>query len=431
VVSGLNPQRLVVDGRVVTTAIALTHPTHLQRLRQECPPAAAAGVVVGDPALARMLGSRFRADHLRAAFGARAKRLVLVASTYGPDSVLGRLPELPELLATALPADEYRVVVVLHPGVWAAHGPWQVRAWLGRAAAYGIQVLSPHEGWQAALLAASVVISDHGSLAVYAAALGKPVILAGRGSTVTVPGSASAVLAAVAPIWDPAADPRRQLDEVIDQPAPMGRNAVADLLIEPTADTGPRLRALIYRLLRLAEPESPADFGPVLAPPAVAGPVLNSIAAADSVPALIAGAEPLADGVRVERFADLGAGQPHGDLTYRHLIADVRTASLTQLGSADIIVTGQVAAGSLRLWAGQAATELHRWPRAVMLAAPVGGTACAVWTERGLLVLTADEPLDPTVLASLAYARLETTGKVPPVDRLHLGARVIEVTATD
>jgi hypothetical protein len=53
VVSGLNPERLVVDGRVVPAAVALAHSTHLERLRQQCPPSAGYAEVVGDPALAR------------------------------------------------------------------------------------------------------------------------------------------------------------------------------------------------------------------------------------------------------------------------------------------------------------------------------------------------------------------------------------------
>ncbi|MET0492273.1 MAG: hypothetical protein ABW000_03985 [Actinoplanes sp.] len=422
VVSGLNADRLVVDGRVVPAAIALPHPSHLARLRQSCPEAAPYGVVVGDPALARMRSSQFRTPYLRSAIGGRDKHVVVLASTYGPESVLGRLPDLPEILVANLPGDEYQVVVVLHPGVWAAHGPWQVRAWLSQAVAYGVRVVPPQEGWQAALLAASVVISDHGSLALYAAVLGKPVLLAGRGSSVTVPGSAAAVLAATVPGWDPAADPREQLDAAIRGYDPTVQEQVTDRLVDPEARAGDpahQLRALIYRLLNLAEPPAPAAFAPVPAPPPQAC----------AVPAWAVGAEVRPDGIRIERYPDLGTGRPHDGLSHRHLVSDERSASLTQLGSAAVVVTDFRGAGLARRWIDQAPARLRPWPQATMLAAVVDQRSCLLWTDAGAYRLTADDPIDPVLLASLAYVRLTTTGRLLPQDRLYLADRSIAVEA--
>ncbi|RFS43543.1 hypothetical protein D0Q02_27110 [Micromonospora craniellae] len=422
VVSGLNPERLVMGGRVVPAAIGLPHAAHLERLARVCAPAASRGVVVGDPALARMRGSRFRDGQLRAAFGARDKRLVVLASTFGPDSALGRLPDLPERLVGGLPVDEYQVVVVLHPGVWAAHGPWQVRSWLQQAAAYGVQVITPYEGWQAALLAASVVISDHGSLALYAAALDKPVVLAGRGSAVTVPGSAAALLAETAPVWDVDQRPRDQIDAAIDQYGAGVHGQVMDLLAEPDAhgeDCARRLRRLVYGLLRLKEPADPAMFGPVVAP-AVSEP---------AIPATVVGAAIQRDGVRIERYADLGHGEPRGGLEYRHLVADLRTASLAQLCSASVVVVDDHAVWSTKGWPVRAAEEVARWPQASVLATVVDETSCAVWAGGRVTVLHADEPVDPIVLASLAYVRLTMLGRLPGEDRVHLGRRIIGVVA--
>jgi len=419
-VSGLNPRRLVIAGRVVPAAIALSHQSHLQRLQEICPPAAPYGVVVGDPALARMRASQFRTDHLRAAFGARDRHVVVVASTFGPDSVLGQLPDLPGRLVAALPADEYQVVVVLHPGIWAAHGPWQVRAWLAGAAAYRVIVIAPHDGWQAALLAASVVISDHGSLAVYATVLDKPVILAGCGSAATVPGTAADELVAGAPRWEPDSDPRAQIDAVIGRRDRTLRDRVAGLLMDPTVDGAQRLRSLMYRLLKLAEPAASAAFGPVTSPHVDLGPVPTWVVGVDVDP----------DGVRVVRFPDLGFGDPHSGLAHRHLVADIRTADFAQISSASVVVADYRAAGSLRRWSEDARREFDRWPQATILAAEVSPTSCAVSTRDGqLTVLTADAPLDPTILASLAYARLAVAGRIPPQDALHIGGRTISVAA--
>jgi hypothetical protein len=421
-VAGLDADRLVVGGRVVPAAIAVSHPSDVVRLAELCPPAASRGVVVGDPALARMQGSQFRSSDFRAGFGGRDKCVVVVASTFGPDSVLGRLPDLPERLVAGLPADEYRVLVVLHPGVWAAHGPWQVRAWLSQAVTYGVQVVTPQEGWQAALLAASVVISDHGSMGLYATALGKPVVLAGRGSAVTVPGSAAAVLADAAPVWDAAADPRQQLETVIRGHSPTVRQQVTDLLVDPSMDadgTARRLRELVYGLLDLAEPAIPAAFAPVAVPVMPLSPV----------PAWVVGATLLPDGVRIERYPDLGAGPPHAGLAYRHLVADACTAGLAQMDAAAIVVTDHNTAGSVRRWLEQAPEQLAFWPQATVLATAVDQWSCAIWTAVGQLILTVDDPIDPVLLASLAYVRLATGGHVPERDRLYLGDRAIVVAA--
>ncbi|MDG4798423.1 hypothetical protein [Micromonospora sp. WMMD1082] len=422
VVSGLNPERLVVGGRVVPAAIGLPHAAHLDRLAQACPPAASRGVVVGDPALARMRGSRFRAGQLRAAFGARDKRLVVVASTFGPESALGRVPDLPERLVGGLPVDEYQVVVVLHPGVWAAHGTWQVRSWLGQATAYGVQVVTPYEGWQAALLAASIVVSDHGSLALYAAALDTPVVLVGRGSAVTVPGSAAALLAKTAPVWDVDQQPRDQIDTVLDQHRSGVHGQVMDLLAEPDPhgeDCARRLRRVVYGLLRLEQPTTGATFGPVV-PPAVSMP---------AIPATVVGAAVQRDGVRIERYADLGHGEPRGGLEHRHLVADLRTASLAQLCAASVVVVDERAAWSTKGWPTRAADEVARWPQARVLATVVDEMSCAIWAGGQVTLLRADEPLDPIVLASLAYVRLTTLDRIPAEDRVHLGRRVIRVAA--
>ena len=417
IISGLNPQRLVVDGRVVPTVIAVPHSAHLDRLADVCPPAADRGLVVGDPTLARILAMRHRTDQARAAFGARYRRLVLLTSTFGPDSAFGRHPDLPERLAAELPVDEYRVVVALHPGVWSAHRPWQVRSWLARAEHNGVAVVAGPDAWQAALVAASVVLADHGSVGLYAAALDKPVLLAGGDAATTVPGSATAELAAVAPTWNGAGDLRESIDLAIGRHAPGAYATVTRLLVEP--GTGPddcarRLRGLLYELLGLAEPVSPAQFAPLMIPTAAQPPT----------PAHVVGATVTADAVRIQRFADLGHGRPHDALPYRHLTADLRSAGIGQLSAAAILTTGADAMDD-----DLAARELARWPQARLVAATDGHT-CTVWSRNGVTIMRA-AAVDPLVLASLAYVRLATAGRIPERDRVELGGRIIAVDAAE
>jgi hypothetical protein len=419
VVAGLTPDRLVVGGRVVPAAIALSHQDHLRWLATVCPPAAARGAVVGDPCLARMLASRHREEWYRAGFGARDKRLVVLASTWGPESLLGRWPELPDQLLAQLPADEYQVAAILHPGIWAAHGPWQVRAWLSRAAEYGLHVVSPYEGWQAALVGASVVVSDHGSLALYAAALDKPLLMAGGDSPTTVPGSASAVLAAATTGLDRERDLRQQLDASLAGYRPGTHDAVVRSTVDAPEQCAQRLRPLIYQLLRLTEPLDDPAFAPVPAPDVV--PV--------SAPTMVVGADLQADGVRLQRFPDLGRGAPHDDLHHRHIVADLRRATVGQLAGAAILTTGYD--GPRGRWVRNADAQLSQWPQATIVAAAVNADTCLVRTRDIVASLNADEGagVDPLLLASLAYTRLRTNGRLPATDRLWVGGSAISVAA--
>ncbi|MEJ3749533.1 hypothetical protein WEI85_40525 [Actinomycetes bacterium KLBMP 9797] len=412
VVSGLNPARLVRAGRVIPATIGVPHPAQREQLRAACPEAAPRAAVVGDPSLDRMLDNQHRDLVYRAALGAAGRKLVLLASTFGPHSLFGRWPDLPELLVARLPADEYRIVIVMHTGVWAKHGPWQVRGWLSRAGAYGLRILPPESGWQAALVAATCVLSDEGSLSLYAAALDKPLLLApGGGSPTTVPGSALAWLGATAPRLDPGRDLRRQIDATIDRHDP----GVADTARAATFDApgrcATRLRPLIYRLIDLPEPSGEPAFAPIPAPDATA----------ERVPAHVVGASTSDDDVTVVRYPDLPTGDAPDDLDHRHLVADIATATAAQVGAATIIVTDREA---------DAPELLTRWPAALLVAVAPDPHTCRIHTRTltGTLRLTGlASDVDPVVLASLAHVRLRSGGTLSPRDQLRVGDRVIPV----
>jgi hypothetical protein len=413
VISGLNPERLLDGDRVVPAAIALPHARQQEQLRAVCPAAAPRAVVVGDPSLDRMLASRHREAQYRAGFGAGDKKLVILASTWGPTSLLGGCPELPDRLVAELPVDEYQIAVILHPGIWSAHGPWQVRAWLSRAEAYGLRVVPPEDGWQAALTAATCVLSDQGSLSLYAAALDKPLLLAPGDSPNTVADSALAALTARSARLNLDGHLRTQIDAAIHGHVPGANESVLRLAFDDPGRCAQRLRPLIYRLLGLAEPADEPAFPPVQAP------TLRS----EPVPALVVGAEVSADAVALTRYPDLRTGRPHDRLDYRHLVVNVDQATVGQLGGATVLsvsVDRFVDADAL----------LGQWPKAMMVASTVDPYTCRIQTRDLVATLSVSDlrsGVDPLLLASLAYVRLRNPGKLPPWDQLRVGDRVIEV----
>ncbi|MET8606227.1 hypothetical protein ABZV92_22045 [Streptomyces rubiginosohelvolus] len=185
-VFGLAPDWLLSDGAPLADALVLSHPEQFDRLAAACPEALPTAVLAGDPCFDRMLAARPYRDRFRRALGVgRGQRLVLLNSTWSPRSLLGDgdndgddlLPALLPRLTSELPADEYRVAAVLHPNIWHGHGPGQIRAWLDRARRAGLALINPLEDWRQALVAADLVIGDHGSVTYYAAALGTPVLL--------------------------------------------------------------------------------------------------------------------------------------------------------------------------------------------------------------------------------------------------------------
>jgi hypothetical protein len=131
----------------------------------------------------------------------------------------------------------------------------------------------------------------------------------------------------------------------------------------------------------------------------------------------------------VERYPDLGRGVPHDRLDHRHIVADLRYATIGQLADASVLTTGYD--GLRGRWLHRAETELARWPKAMMVAAALDARTCLIRTRDAVIPLRAGDTtaLDPLLLASLAYARLSTTGRVPEHDRLWLGDRAIAVAA--
>lgn len=263
---GAERRQLVYHGRVVPAAILLAHPDRLVQLRRSCPEAVPAVVVTGDPCYDRLLASLPLREAYRRALGVRDdQRLILITSTWGPQSLLGQCPELLPRLLAELPAGRYRVAASLHPDAWYWHGPWQVRAWQADCVRSGLTLLPAAEGWRGALAAADLVIGDHGSVTVYAASLGVPLLLAAFPRDEVAPGSLVAQLGRAAPRLRPG----RPLLPQLEQAAASGPDRYAALRGQVTSApgrAGQLIRGVVYRHLDLAEPPGIPAAEPVPLP---------------------------------------------------------------------------------------------------------------------------------------------------------------------
>lgn len=175
-VYGLMPEHLVLDGRVVPASIVLSHEAQRDLLARHCPSAAEAALVAGDPCYDRMRASIGRRQHYRDLLGVGDRELVVVASTWGRHSLFARHDDLLPAVMRQLDPRRYLVAALIHPAVWYGHGRRQVKSWLSDECAAGLALVEPDVDWRAPVIAADHVIGDHGSVPVYAATMGVPVL---------------------------------------------------------------------------------------------------------------------------------------------------------------------------------------------------------------------------------------------------------------
>lgn len=259
---------LVHHGRVIAAGIVVATNGQLAQLERWCPEAAAVAAVAGDPCLDRLVASLPLRDDYRHALGVGDETLIAVSSTWGAGSLLAQCPDLLPRLMDELPPEKYRVAAIIHPNCWHWHGPRQLRAWYADSERRGLILLPPEDGWRAVLAASDILIGDHGSVTCYGASIGVPVTLAAFPGGEVQPRSQVASLGKIAP--------RLRLDQPVAAQLKKATNAWcveahAALRAQVTSAPGQAagiIRALMYRLMQLAEPAVPADVLPVSAPEA-------------------------------------------------------------------------------------------------------------------------------------------------------------------
>lgn len=251
-VYGLDAQRLVRDGKVLASALVLSHTSQLDVLRRQCPQAEPAAVVAGDPCFDRLVASLPWRDRYREALGVSAtQELVVVSSTWGKDGLFGHCPQLLPRLMTELPRDRFRIAALLHPAVWSAHGRRQVKAWLSECTQAGLVLVEPEADWRSAIIAADHVVGDQGSVTAYAAGIGQPILnLAPPISALPSEGSAQEFVTLNATQLRPT---QPLLDQIVHTRA-LDRHRVARLLTSKPGQAAMTLRHTMYELLKLPQP---------------------------------------------------------------------------------------------------------------------------------------------------------------------------------
>ncbi|MCB5908038.1 hypothetical protein [Streptomyces pinistramenti] len=462
-VFGMSGEWLLVDGAPIADAMVLSHPEQVERLRAACPPAAHTAALAGDPCFDRLLAARSHRARFRRALGVRSgQRLVVLNSTWNPESLFGDgggedlLPSLLPRLTGELPADDFRLAAVLHPNIWLGHGPGQVRAWLDRARRGGLALLDPLEGWRQALLAADLVIGDHGSVTYYAAALGTPVILGAAPLNGLDPASPVADFVRTAPRLDPRRPLRRQLEAAITGHRPLP--GPAELTTSVPGKSADLLRALFYDLIGIAEPDRPAVLDPLplppYEPPQRTAPLrVLTLLTREREVTIRRFAEPphepeeamedavedamkdTAEGVIEEGSATQGgrAGRCGRGVEEAHTAVHEDTADREAVATADVIFR-YGAADDPRLGPPESwGTEvLAQWPNCTLAAYISGPGVCTVRTRAGdaLRLSAAPSATDPAAHASALLAALAAGTPLPDLIAHGLTVRTARTTHT-
>lgn len=269
-VHGFDRSALVQGGMLVPSAVALGHDRDLALLAQDCPEALQVARVVGDPCYDRIVAGRGLREAYRDAFGLEpGQKMVVVTTTWCEDSLLGSAPHQLERLIEQLPRSEYRVVLLIHPNVFAVHSAYQLRAWWRHLANRGLILTRAEEAWEPFLMAADYIIGDHGSVTLYGAAVGVPVLFGAYRAAAVHPSSGAAALGAIAPRLVgsvPMTEQLAQADAQFDAEAMAG---VAALISSEPGGFARHTRSLLYGMLGLGQPAVPARVADAARPPSL------------------------------------------------------------------------------------------------------------------------------------------------------------------
>ncbi|MFJ7905997.1 translation initiation factor 2 [Kitasatospora sp. NPDC096204] len=410
--SGLDPAFLLNDGRPTAALHALAHPDQVEELADRLPGARQHAIVAGDPTLDRLLESLDRREAVRAALGTGGRRLVVLSSTWGPQSLLTRRPELPAGLAARLPYDEYQLALVVHPNEYSRTGSFDLSRRLRPALDAGLLLAAPYEEWAALLVAADVLVTDHGSVALYAAALDLPVVAACDGADELVPDSPMAhLLAAVPRLEGLEGLGRSGRSDRSDPPVPVlpegpgGTRRFAERAFALAGQCLETLRPELYKLLDLVPPPYPVRPRPLPVPvPERAPRTPDTFAVRASL-----------DGERitVDRLP------PWTDLPYHHLAAEYGRAGTRALQSAALLYRRADTPAAPTGWHHEYRTAAD-WTAEVFAEYPNCRTAAVVLSPTaGLLRRDGGDPVTVHVAPDRSGGRIRRTDPAAALSAVH------------
>jgi hypothetical protein len=404
---GLAPLPVVAKPGIPRVTVAVAHEQGRTRWHED-PAKGQRVVVTGDQCFDRLEASHEERERYRRALGVdEDQRMVAISSTWGPNSLLGTCPALPADLLAEMPVDEYVVAAILHPNIWVGHGQWQVRLWLKRALEAGLKLVPYREGWRATLVAADSLIGDHGSVTFYGAALGVPTQLGAFADEEIVKDSATSALGQAAPHLVGDRSLRGQIDRLGFERDAGRYRTIVERAFAYRGEALERLRTVVYELIALDPPSFPVRVMPVPAPEPE-GRAATAYLVTARLERDASGPEPR---VIVERFP-AGLEPMHTDgMAGRHLSVDASEPDRRLRESAAIIACNETAEANsggapyeAELWA---ISTLASFPGCLVVAAALDATRCLIAVrDQTMLEATADDPCDPGLIASAAYASL-------------------------
>ncbi|MFE3444050.1 hypothetical protein ACFXNW_13540 [Nocardia sp. NPDC059180] len=353
-------------------------------------------VVAGDPCFDRLTASIPLRQRYRQALGAAPDTtIVTLTSTWGPNSLLGRNPGLIDSALAELTLGDHIVTAIIHPNVWFAHGPWQIRRWLADALRSGLRLIPPLHGWQAALIASDVVIGDHGAVTGYAAALSIPTILAAFPEHEVAAGSAAELVGRTAPRLDRRRPLAEQMSQARSRHDPAISARIAQRVSSRPGQCADVLRSTFYRMIGLERPPTSAPVPPY----SVAG--LNT----DRAPIRSCRISCRADGSELHVHSwpdDVNAAPQRGHrVTETYAAVDITHSRRDLCANADILVhSAEYAATDAEL--------LRAHPAAIMVVTVVQPERLMILHRRhGRFELELSDPVDvpmwPAGLAAAAH----------------------------
>ncbi|MBB5851221.1 hypothetical protein ACFQ05_38000 [Amycolatopsis umgeniensis] len=272
VATGLVRSQLMHDGEVIPDLIYVSHAEQIGRLRESVPEAAERAVVLGDPVFDRIADSEVLRSRFRRKLGvAEGQKLVVVSSTWGRHGTLGTREDLIPKLLAQLPVHEYRLLVILHPNVWAGHSAGEVKLYLQDYCDSGLLYIPPNTPWEAGVIAGDILLGDHGSVTYYGAALGRPYLLVADGRAELDPVSPPALLSGESDYLDLEQDLLPQIERNLDPPEPAEVTAVAGAMFQERDRSWEILRNGILRAAGRPVPERAPRTIPVDDPEAPPG----------------------------------------------------------------------------------------------------------------------------------------------------------------